>query len=296
MTAQKIIVGYDRSPEAKVAAAWALDEAARTGARVEFFYAYEWPTWAPAASMIPAPAVWPDGETDRAIRDNLTEAVTSAGATHPDVRTGIAIVHAPAALKLIERSAHAGLVVIGSRGHSAVASVGSVSVAVTAHAHCPVVVVRGRPATGASPVVVGVDESECAQHALAFAAEAAAARGVPLHIVRAWPYSTGLWRGERPYVVQAVVDGEHRTLAELGARWQEKYPQLAVTAEFLVDHPAHALLQKAAGAQLVVVGSRGRGAFRGMLLGSVSQSLLHHSPCTVAVVRDLPDPAATAAG
>jgi nucleotide-binding universal stress UspA family protein len=292
MTAKKIIVGYDRSPEAKLAAAWALDEAARTGARVEFFYAYDWPVWAPAASMIPAPAVWPDGETDRAIRNNLDEAVAAARNTHPGVRTDIAIVNAGAALMLIERSARAGLVVIGSRGHNAVASIGSVSVAVSAHAHCPVVVVRGRPADGPGPVVAGVDESDCAQLALAFAAEQAAARGVPLHIVRAWPFSTGLWH--EPAVVQAVADGERRTVAELAASWQEKYPQLAVIADFLVDHPAHALLQKAAGAQLVVVGSRGRGGFRGMLLGSVSQSLLHHSPCTVAVVRDLPDAAAGA--
>jgi nucleotide-binding universal stress UspA family protein len=295
MTAKKIIVGYDRSPEAKLAAAWALDEASRTGARVEFFYAYDWPIWAPAASMIPAPAVWPDGETDRAIRNNLDEAVADARNTHPGVRTDIAIVNAGAALTLIQRSARAGLVVIGSRGLNAVASLGSVSVAVSAHAHCPVVVVRGRPADQPGPVVVGVDESDCAQLALAFAAEQASARGVPLHIVRAWPYSTGLWH-EQPAVVQAVADAEHRALAELAASWQEKYPQLAVSAEFLVDHPAHALLQKAAGAQLVVVGSRGRGAFRGMLLGSVSQSLLHHSPCTVAVVRDLPEDAAIAAG
>jgi nucleotide-binding universal stress UspA family protein len=294
MTAKKIIVGYDRSPEAELAAAWALDEAARTGARVEFCYAYDWPIWAPAASMIPAPAVWPDGETDRAIRSNLDEAVAAARTTHPSVPTRVAIVHAPATLTLIDRSARAGLVVIGSRGHNAVASVGSVSAAVTAHAHCPVVVVRGRPAGEPGAVVVGVDESDCAQLALAFAAEQAAARGVPLQIVRAWPYSTGLWH-EEPAVVQAVADGERRTLAELAAGWREKYPELTVTAEFLVDHPAHALLRKAAGAQLVVVGSRGRGAFRGMLLGSVSQSLLHHSPCTVAVVRDLPDAAAGAA-
>jgi nucleotide-binding universal stress UspA family protein len=293
MTAKKIIVGYDRSPEARLAAAWALDEAARTGARVEFCYAYDWPIWAPAASMIPGPAVWPDGETDREIRSNLDEAVAAARTTHPGVRTGISIVNGPAALTLVKRSERAGLVVIGSRGHNAVASLGSVSVAVSAHAHCPVVVVRDH-AAGPGPVVVGVDESDCAQLALAFAAEQAVARGVPLHIVRAWPYSTGIWH-ERPYVVQAIADGEHRTMAELAARWQEKYPQLTVTAEFLVDHPTHALLQKAAGARLVVVGSRGRGAFRGMVLGSVSQSLLHHSPCTVAVVRDLPDAAAEVA-
>jgi len=245
--------------------------------------------------MIPAPAVWPDGETDRAIRDNLDEAVAGARTTHPGVRTDIAIVNAGVALTLIERSARAGLVVIGSRGHNAVASIGPVSVAVSAHANCPVVVVRDHQAAGHGPVVVGVDESDCAQLALEFATEQAAARGVPLHIVRAWPYSTGLWH-EQPAVVQSVADAEHRALAELATSWQEKYPQLAVTAEFLVDHPAHALLRKAAGAQLVVVGSRGRGAFRGMLLGSVSQSLLHHSPCTVAVVRDLPEAAEIPAG
>ena len=96
MTARKIIVGYDRSSDAKAAAAWALDEAARTGALVEFFYAYEWPAWAPAASMVPSPAVWPDGETDRAIRDRLNDAVTSAKLSHPGVRTTISIVHGSA--------------------------------------------------------------------------------------------------------------------------------------------------------------------------------------------------------
>src|SRR4030095_1266272 len=120
MPARKIIVGYDRSPGARAAAAWALDEASQTGARVEFFYAYEWPSWAPAASTVPAPAVWPDGETDRAIKGAMHEAVASARQTHPTVHTESTIVHNSAALTLIDRSADAGLIVLGCRGHSAV--------------------------------------------------------------------------------------------------------------------------------------------------------------------------------
>jgi nucleotide-binding universal stress UspA family protein len=287
MTARRIIVGYDRSPDARTAAQWALDEAARTGAQVEFFYAYEWPEWAPAASTIPAPAVWPDGETDRAIKGMLHEAVTAAKLSHPGVRTGISIVHASAALTLIERSADASLIVVGSRGHSAVAGLlGSVSVAVSAHAHCPVIVVRG-DAAPTQPVVAGVDDSPSAHLALDFAVEQAAARGVPLRVIRTFRPVTGIWE-DSPLVTRTVTAEERRPLDDLVAGWRTKYPQLEISAEAVVDHPANALALAGTTAQLLVVGTRGRGAVRGMLLGSVSQHLLHHAACTVAVVRELP--------
>jgi nucleotide-binding universal stress UspA family protein len=276
MIAKKIIVGYDRSPLAKAAAAWALDEAARTGALVEFFYACEWPTWAPAASMVPATSVWPDGETDRAIRGALDEAVIAARHSHPAVRTEISIVNAPAALTLVDRSREASLIVVGSQGHSGVASLlGSISVAVSARAHCPVVVVRGVSAATA-PIVVGVDDSDCAQKALAFAVEEAAERGVPLRVIRAWAAALG------------NRDEQTRLLDDLVSGWREKYPEVAIHVEAVNDHPAAALVSAGTTAQLLVVGSRGRGAARGMLLGSVSQHLLHHAVCPVAVVRDLP--------
>jgi nucleotide-binding universal stress UspA family protein len=287
MTAKRIIVGYDRSADSRAAARWALDEAARTGAPVEFFYAYEWPEWAPAASTIPAPAVWPDGETDRAIKGGLHEAVTAAKQSHPGVRTEISIVNASTALTLIERSADASLIVLGSRGHSAVAGLlGSVSVAVSAHAHCPVLVVRGEAAP-TRPVVVGVDDSPSAHLALDFAVEQAAARGVPLRVIRTWAPVTGIWE-DSPLVTRTVTAEERRPLDELVAGWREKYPQVEITAEAVVDHPANALALASTTAQLLVVGTRGRGAVRGMLLGSVSQHLLHHSACTVAVVRNFP--------
>ncbi|MEV4642928.1 universal stress protein [Actinoplanes sp. NPDC049548] len=286
MKARKIIVGYDRSCEARAAAAWALDEADRTGALVEFFYAYEWPTWVPAASTVPAPAVWPDGETDRAIKGSLREAVAQARETHPRVPTKVSIVHGSTALTLIERSAEAGLVVLGSRGHSAVAGVlGSVSVAVSAHAHCPVIVVRGET-DRAAPVVVGVDDSPCAQLALNFALDQALERHVPVRIIHAWRPVTGIWE-DSPLVTHTVTAEERRPFDEIVSAWRDKYPQVKITADAVVDHPAHALAVASATAQLVVVGSRGRGAFRGMVLGSVSQHLLRQSACTVAVVREV---------
>jgi len=285
MASRKIIVGYDRSAEAKAAAAWALDEASHTGATVEFCYAYAWPTWAPAASMIPSPAVWPDGETDQAIRAALNEAGATARRTHPRVRTAIAVVHAPATLTLIDRSAEAELIVLGSRGHSSVTGLlGSVSVAVSAHAHCPVIVVRGK-AEATAPIVVGVDDSETALSALAFATEQALTRQVPLRVIRAWKPVTGLWEGT-PMATRSVSDAERHAFDELIAGWWEKYPDLKLSAEAVVEHPASALALASRTAQLLVVGSRGRGAVRGMLLGSVSQHVLRNAGCSVAVVHE----------
>jgi nucleotide-binding universal stress UspA family protein len=237
--------------------------------------------------MIPAPAVWPDGETDRAIKETLHDAVAAAKDSHPGVRTDISIVNASAALTLVDRSAAASLVVVGSRGHSAVAGMlGSVSVAVSAHAHCPVIVVRGN-AVATAPVVVGVDDSACAELALSFAVEQAEARGVPLRVVRAWPPVTGIWQ-DSPMVTRTVTADERRPFDDLVAGWQQTYPKLEITAEAVVDHPAGALTLASTTAQLLVVGTRGRGPIRGALLGSVSQHLLRHSACTVAIVRERP--------
>lgn len=273
MTTRKIVVGYDRSDDAKAAAAWALDEAVRTGAPVEFLYAYEWPLWAPAAAMVPATSIWPDGETDRAIKDALDAAVAEAKRSFPAVHSTLSLVYADAAVTLIDRSADASLVVLGSRGHSAVTGLlGSVSAAVSAHAHCPVVVVRGHPAGG--PVLAGVDDSASARAAAFFAADQATAHRAPLRLLRA-----------RKPVAGRPAPAEQQPFDDLVAALRDKYPDLEITADTVVDHPAAALAKAGATARLLVVGSRGRGAVRSALLGSVSQHLLRHSPCTVAVVH-----------
>jgi nucleotide-binding universal stress UspA family protein len=71
------------------------------------------------------------------------------------------------------------------------------------------------------------------------------------------------------------------------AGWQEKYPDVRVDRVVLRDRPVRALLRLAENAQLLVVGSHGRGGFSGMLLGSTSQALVYHSPCPLAVVRPM---------
>jgi nucleotide-binding universal stress UspA family protein len=281
MTNRKIVIGYDRSIEAKNAAGWALDQAARTGAPVEFLYVYEWPIWAPTTSMVPATAVWPDSATVEGLRDMLKDAIASAGRTHPAVRATYTTVDGNAALTLIDRSADAGLIVVGSRGHSAVAGLlGSVSASVSAHAHCPVVVVRDREPTTA-PIVAGYDANETV---LAFAAEQASIWRVPLRVIHAWkPVPTRYEDG--PVDARTITAVQRLPFDETIDGWRAKYPRLRIIADAVVDHPASALIEAGASAQLLVVGSRGHGAVRGTLLGSVSQHLLRHSPCSIAVVH-----------
>jgi len=154
-----------------------------------------------------------------------------------------------------------------------------------AHAQCPVVVVRGpEPDDPMSPIVVGVDDTPVSEAAIAFAFQAAADRGVPLIAVHTWwdtfldQSPAVLFRDEEQVYAQ-------EQLAERLAGWSEKYPQVEVSRVVTRDRPAHLLLEQSRDAQLVVVGSRGHGEFAGLVLGSVSNALVHKAGCPVAVVR-----------
>ncbi len=141
--------------------------------------------------------------------------------------------------------------------------------------------------------MVGIDGSEISEAALAFAFEAAATRNVPLMAVHAWTDSV-LEAAVAPLLDWDAIEGdEHRLLAERLAGWSEKYPDVAVHRVVARDRPAHALIEQATdtAAQLVVVGSHGRGSAASLVLGSVSHAVLHHSPCPVVVVRADPSPA-----
>jgi nucleotide-binding universal stress UspA family protein len=284
-TVQKqIIVGYDGSDYAHGALLWALDEAARSGSAVGLVHADEWPILAPAASMIPSPELRPESYPAEVIDGTLDRAVAAAKAVQPLVDVTAKTVRAHAATTLIGLSRTARMIVLGGRGRSAVAGMfGSVSAAVSAHAHCPVVIVRGET-PAAAPVVTGVDGSAQASQVLAFAAEMAYIRKAPLRVIRAWPPVTGLWE-ETPMVTRTVTEREREPLDELVTDVRDTFPDLTIQTEAVVAHPAAALTQAGSGAQLLVVGSRGHGAVTGLLLGSVSQHLLRQSPCPVAVVH-----------
>jgi nucleotide-binding universal stress UspA family protein len=151
-------------------------------------------------------------------------------------------------------------------------------------------VVRGERPSDDGPVVVGVDGSPIGEAALAFAFEAAATRQVPLVAVHAW-HDTVFEASVAPLLDwDAIEADERRVLAERLAGWGGKYPDVEVRRAVVRDRPPHALIEEATAtaAQLVVVGSHGRGSAAGLVLGSVSHAMLHHSPCPVAIVRAEP--------
>jgi nucleotide-binding universal stress UspA family protein len=158
-------------------------------------------------------------------------------------------------------------------------------------------VIRGRSPDEASPsrgaVVVGVDGSPAGESALAMAFDEASWRGADLIAVHTWIefYSDSSSASAGQFLVDwdALETCERELLAERMAGWQEKYPDVEVRRVVTRDRPVRCLLEHAADAQLLVVGSRGRGGLSGMLLGSTSQALMYHAPCPLLVVR----PAAT---
>ncbi|MDH6460288.1 nucleotide-binding universal stress UspA family protein [Micromonospora sp. A200] len=286
MSGDEILVGYDGSTDATLALDWALDEAQRGGRPVRLAYVFEWLTVAGWIGPGVAPGIWPDETARRQVEELVHKAAADAVAQRPGTTVHGEVYDGPPALVLQERSADAGLLVLGSRGHGGFAGLlaGSTAVAVTAHAHCPVVVVRAGQATGAGPVVVGVDGSESSRVALGFAVESAAQRRVPLRVVRVVAPPAGRRRSDHDE--QATVAGERAAVEESLAPWRDTFPDVHVNIEVAPGNPAAALVEASRSAQLVVVGSRGLGGLRGMLLGSVSQQLLQHSSCPVVVARE----------
>jgi len=190
---------------------------------------------------------------------------------------------------MIEHSADAAVTVLGSRqlGMFGAALLGSVSTVVAAAGAGPVVVVghpSGIPA-GYPEVVVGVDGRDQTDDVLGFAFDHASRHHRPLHAVFCWSpdvLATAQWRNPPP-----APDRADRWLAEVLAGWQEKYPDVDVRRGVVRDHPVPALVAAANGQDLLVVGSHSRHARVAALLGSVSQGVLHHATCPVAVVHPL---------
>ena len=224
----------------------------------------------------------------RTAQELLTAAAAGVAEVAPDVRVTQETHDGSPTPALIAESENAQLVVVGNRGLGGFAGLllGSVGVELAAHAQSPVVVVRGDDPGDASrvdgPVVVGVDGSTHSEGAIAFAFAAADQRKVPVVAISSWQDTlVGL---ARLYDLNVLEAEEHRLLAERLSRWSTTYPDIEVQRVVVTERPAQALVEQSQRAQLVVVGSRGRGGFTGLLLGSVSQALLHHAECPVAVV------------
>ena len=214
------------------------------------------------------------------LRSNLGESELSS------IRTEV--LHGYAVAALIGASHDASMLVVGSRGMGAFgrAVLGSVSSGVVHHARCPVAIVHADEAQApdrTSPVLLGIDGSPASEAATALAFDEASRRQVDLVALHAWS-DVGVY----PVVGMGwheYEDEGHEVLGERLAGWQEQYPDVHVRRRIVCDRPARSLIDESQQAQLVVVGSHGRGGFPGMLLGSVSTAVAESATAPVIVVR-----------
>jgi nucleotide-binding universal stress UspA family protein len=275
-----VIVGYNDKKHSRRALLWAAGEAARRAAPLLVVHAANYPGM--ALSPGPGPLDHEPGALD-ADQELTVRGVAEALEAFPDLRVAGATEVASPADALTEVSRAAALVVVGTRGYGRVVStlLGSVAFAVAARARCPVIVVTGEPADrpvgSEHRVVVGTDGSGPASAAVRFAADRAAATSAALQIV--------ICAEEGPdadaQAAHALAESIARTEA---ARLRAGRPQLAMSIRVENGPADRVLVDASADAGLVVVGTRGRGAFSGMLLGSVSQSVISGALCPVAVI------------
>jgi nucleotide-binding universal stress UspA family protein len=265
-----VVVGVDGSPAAERAVLWACDEASRLHRSLHVLHA--------AARTAP--------------RAPLYSAVSTAHRRCPGLRVTSELSCDPPATALVQASRSAHTLVLGARGRGGLAALvlGSVSTEVARQASCPVVVVKDaddadRPRDS---VVVGVDGGAPSQPALGYAFEQASSRGTALDVVHAWSHEHAPLTGVLAEALSAdyqVEPDKELLVAECLAGWREEYPDVDVRVSLVHGEAVSALLEHGDGAELVVVGSRGRSAVAGLLLGSVSHNVLQRAGGPVAVVR-----------
>ncbi|MFD6066929.1 MULTISPECIES: universal stress protein [Amycolatopsis] len=285
-----IVVGADGSTGARAAATWGVQAADRHETSLELWHALGIPDY--YLGSVP-----PSDELLRKVKNRgetiLREAADTVGRAYgPVVRTHLS--DDSAAPALIEASGIARLIVLGATEHNRFTALfgGSVTTTLAGHSHCPVVSVRGHtwdlPTAWRQPVVVGVDGSPTAGTAIAAAFDEACARGADLVAVHAWEDVSASRSFGDPagnYGWDAFTESARRMLTEQVSKFRDGYPDVEVHQVVVHDEPRQELLRWSGKAQLIVVGDRGRGGFRGLLLGSTAQSLIHHAACPVLIAR-----------
>lgn len=277
----QIVVGVDGSPAALSAVEWAAADAARVGGTLKIVYVLDRSPYEVTRFTFAMP--------DQLVLEGkkAVEAATErALERHPQVTLTTEIVEGQPAKVLRESAAGAAEIVLGSRGLGgfARALLGSVSIHVAGHAACPVVVVRAGEREPQGEVVVGIDDGADCEPAIGYAFEQAARRGASLRAVYAWQVPVHVYVPNVPYDMDEIRTAQYHVAREKLAPYAGKYPDVQVVEDVRCAHPVDALTDAAEGADLLVVGSHGRGAFGSMLLGSVSRGVLHHATCPVAVV------------
>ncbi len=280
-----IVVGYSGSETSMPALRWAAAEAQAVGRPLRLVMAWGLPTF--GISPVSEAADLDLSHAERL----LNAAVLSLKAEFHGLEVDGKLVRTKPAQGLFDWSADAALVVVGNRARSGLSRLvlGSVSTAVVTHAEEPVVLVREKAANDANqwrkgPVVVAVDGSPGSEAAVTFAVEAAVHRGLKvtaLHIVDDQVLAMTTSSG-------GAATAQQQRLRELSPALQAaraKYPAVTVNEVIEAGVPSEVIVEVGSDAALTVVGSRGHGGFKGMLLGSVSRAVIEHVESPVAVVR-----------
>ena len=277
-----VIVGYDGSPDAKRALAWATGYAEQVKVPLRVVVA--------TGDMKVRQVTELDQEWERARLAELTEDARASVAAVPLPPESLELVDAGPAPALIAGADRSSLIVLGSRGHGRVAGAltGSVSQHVAINAPCTVVVVREQSSPEAKRIVVGVDASEGGEPALRFAFEHAERTGASLTALHVLP----TWAAGPPYATRYVSDRFAHAISEAEpmidqalAAEARKHSSVLVDRQVVAGSVGRVLSDASEEASLVVVGSRGRGAFASMMLGSVAMTVLHQARCPVVVAR-----------
>jgi nucleotide-binding universal stress UspA family protein len=283
-----VVVGVDASDQADEAIEWAAGQAAARGVGLRVVTVYR---WARLPGTVPVYDATPDPDLlgSRKLADQLmADAVDKAGHLQPSVDVSGEAIEGELISTLVDASRGAAMLVLGSRrlGPGGSYFFGSVGTALAARAHCPIVVVRGPGGLpGENPsVVVGVHADHRADDALRFAFDHASRNHRPLRAVLCWhhdPLAVMDWRSEPSAPAKAQA-----WLSEALAGWREKYPDVEVHPAVTRNHPVVGLVEQSRAQDLLVVGRHGDHPLAGALLGSVSQGVLHHASCPVAIVPE----------
>ena len=286
-----VVAAVDGSLASLAAVRWAANTALKRGIPLRLAASYTMPQFLYAEGMVSPQELFDDLQAET--MEKIETARAEAQKVAPDIEICHTLAEGSPIDMLLDMSKDVTMIVMGSRGLGGLSGMvmGSVSAAVVSHALCPVVVVREDldEAYKYGPVVVGVDGSGISQKAIEYAFAEADARDCELIAVHTWmdmqiqASLAGLTAAQQQWEV--VEQEQHMLLGHRLAGFSEKYPDVKVTKIVTRDRPVRALTDAALGAQLLVVGSHGRGGFKGMLLGSTSRALLQSTPCPMMVVR-----------
>ena len=279
-----VVVGVDPSGSSDEAIGWAADEAARRGTELILAHSVPPPSTMFAEQNVTPERMWRAGEALLlARRDDVHE-------RHPELTVHVELTRAGRNEALLEQAQRAALVVVGSRqrGPSGRLLLGSTSHFMVTHCRIPVAVVRHRATDPRAPIVVGIDGTDASRDALRYAFARAAEGAVPLLVLHAWqadfPVGYGRHDVDGDDLTELRLAAEATVAAEV-ARVAPEHPAVEVRSAAVQGAPTVVLADAAPDAQLLVVGSHGRGAWDRFVLGSVSTNLLYVVGRPLVIVR-----------